>query len=198
MAADDTITGILRTAHESVVAAAISEPLQAVALEKAIDLLAAREGLAPGPPTPTTPGARVPVPPVPGDTQDKSLDRIAAALGLGADTVGEVYHLDGDALSLSIGTAKLADANKGAAKEIALLIAGGRQLGGWDAEWTETSSIRPVAETYGKLDGNFATALTEMDDDFSFSGSGKSRKVKLKRKRRENLTALVKRLAGEE
>lgn len=194
MAADETITEILRTAHESVNAAGIPEVLQSSALERAIDLVAMQHGLAS---VPTTPAAGPPskqssgTPPPAGATSEKSIARIAAQLDLSVETVEEVYHLDGD-------TGKLPSMNKAAVKEIALLIAGGRQAGGWDREWTTASEIRPVADTYGKFDGNFATALTEMEDELSFSGSGSGRKVKLKRKGKDDLVALVKRLAGEE
>jgi hypothetical protein len=200
MPADDTITKLLRTAYESVVAADVPEALQGRALEKSIELLAAREGLshagqpAPGQGLKAASGNHAPSPT---EAQEKSLAKIAAVIGVDAETVDEVFHLEGDVLSLSVGTSKLAAANMVAVKEIALLIAGGRQIGGWDAEWTETALIRPVAEAYGKLDGNFARGLKEMDDQFSFSGSGAGRKLKLKRKGREDFAALVKRLAGE-
>lgn len=200
MAADGTITEILRTAHESVVAAEIPEKLQAVGLEKAVELLAVRQGLTPAaaPATAREATAGKTKPPTPGSGEDRSLEKLAGALGVGVETVGEVFHIDGESLSLGIGTGQLPSASSPAVKEIALLIAGGRQLGGWDAEWTAASEIRPVAETYGKFDGNFAASLTDMEDEFSFNGSGSGRKVKLKRKGRENLTDLVKRLAGEE
>lgn len=197
MASDDTIKQILRTAHDSVVAAEIPEKLQAVALEKSIDLLAAQAGLAPvAAGAPETPAK--PKPLAPGTGEDRSLEKIAGALGVGVETVGEVFHIDGEALSLGIATGQLPKAMAAAVKEIALLVAGGRQLGGWDAEWTAAAEIRPVADTYGKMDGNFAASLGSMQDEFSFSGDGASRKVKLKRKGRENLAVLVKRLAGEE
>jgi hypothetical protein len=201
MAADDTITEILRTAHESVSAAGIPEALQSLALEKAIDLAAMQHGLVSAPTTaaagPTSPPSSGTPPPA-GATTEKSVARIAAQLDMSVETVDEVYHLDADALSLSIATGKLPSANKAAVKEIALLIAGGRQAGGWDTEWTAASEIRPVADAYGKFDGNFASSLTEMEDELSFNGSGSGRKVKLKRKGKEDLVALVKRLAGEE
>lgn len=200
MAADDTITEVLRTAHDSVSAAGIPEALQSLALEKAIDMAARQHGFAPssseggltpgGPPTETPPPA--------GASTERSIARIAAGLGLSVETVDEVYHLDGETLSLSVATGKLPTTRQAAVKEIALLIAGGRQAGGWDPEWTPAEEIRPVADAYGKLDRNFATALTDMEDEFSFSGSGSARKVKLKRKGKENLVALVRRLAGEE
>jgi hypothetical protein len=200
MAPDDTIAEILRTAHESVTAAAVPEALQNVAFEKAVDLAAARAGLAPvapplSTPTPTLPHDRPPT----GDTPPKTLGRIAEKLGLSPATVGEVFHLDGETLSLGVGTGQLEASKAKGAEQIALLIAAGRQAGEWDAEWTATTEIHPIADLYGKFDsGNFASTIKKMDEVFSFSGNGTGRKVKVRRKGFEQAAALVKKLAGEE
>lgn len=70
------------------------------------------------------------------------------------DAVSEVFHIENGELELSIGTAKLPAAKTAGAKRIALLVAAGRQAGGWDPEWTDVGEIRTIAERYGKYDGN--------------------------------------------
>jgi hypothetical protein len=201
--AKPTVAEVLRAAHEAVKHANIPQALQPVAFEKAVDLLVARADILPAAGLPQRPGAATPSGVEPtretgGTAEDKTLAKIAATLGLSPETVGDVYHVNGDMLALGVETSKLSPHNRVASKEIALLIAAGRQAGGWDPEWTAASVIRPVAEVYGKHDGNFSTALKEMDDEFIFSGSGAGRKVRLKRKGSENAVTLIKRLAGEE
>jgi len=189
---------VLKDASEVVKGAAVAKELQAVAFEKAVELLAgqATPAVDPASGKPPDPGSTTPKS---GAGEDRSLEKVAGRLGLSPETVGEVYHVDGEALSLGIGTTQLESTKAKGAKQIALLVATGRQAGGWDAEWTPTSEIRSVAEAYGKFDsGNFAKALREMNDAFSFSGTRQNLKVRLKRKGYENATALVKQLAGEE
>jgi hypothetical protein len=190
----EKVTDILRAAHEAVTAAGLPEELQRAGFEKAIDLLAGG-GSSASPEAPD--GAAGPVdPPEGGDI--RTLARIASKLGLSVETVGEVFHIEGEALALGLATSMFPAAKATAAQEITLLVAAGRQAGGWDAEWTATSEVRPIVDAYGKLDsGNYAGSITSMADDFSFSGSGVSRRLKVKRKGFENATALVKRLAGE-
>ena len=185
------VTEILKAAHGAVVAAGLPQEFQGLAFEKAIELLAGTTAVSP---SGTGTGLIDPI----GGGDDKTLAKIAGKLGVSVDAVGEVFHVDGEALALGLATSKLSTVKATAVKEIALLVAAGRQGGGWDAEWTETGAIRPIVEAYGKLDGNFAATITGMADDFSFSGNAAGRKVKLKRKGFENATALVKRLAGED
>jgi hypothetical protein len=190
------VAEILRTAHEAVKEAGVPTALQPVAFEKAVDLLAA----APAVLTPITPPAEEP-PPKPqlgGGGEEKTLARLAAKLGVTEESVGEVFYVENDALAIGIGTSKLGSQNKEAVQQLALLVAAGRQGGGWDAEWTNVSEIRPVADAYGKVDTNFATTVKGMDDVFTLSGNGANRKLKVKRKGYEDLAALVKTLAGEE
>ena len=76
-----------------------------------------------------------------------------------------------------------------ATKEIALLIAAGRQAVVPD-ERTSARVIRDAVDTYGKRDeANFAGTIAEMDDVFNITGNGQQRRVKV------NLTGFEK--AGE-
>lgn len=202
MPADNTVTEILRTAHESATAAGVPDELRAIAFEKAIELLAVQGGLssaAPPAPPPTGTGSESGGGANGGAAAaDKTLDKIAKKLQVTKAAVEEVFHIDGESLALSIGTSKLPAQKSAGTKMIALLLAAGRQAGGWDAEWTAASDIRTVCEAFGRLDGpNFAGTIKEMDDEFSFSGAKQSRKVKVKRKGFEDAAAHVKKLGGE-
>jgi hypothetical protein len=188
---------LLAAARAAVDAAKIPDDLRSIAFTKALDLMAGA-GLAiaaPATPAPATPAAAT-LPPTGGP--EKSLAKVAEKLVLPLEAVSEVFHIDGERLLLSVGTSKLESSSQAGAKQVTLLIAAGRQAGGWDDEWTATPAIRPVVESYGKFDGNYAKAIKAMDDDFSFSGSGAGRKLKVKRKGFENAAALIKKLAGED
>jgi RNase H-fold protein (predicted Holliday junction resolvase) len=94
MAADDTITEILRTAHESVAAAGVPAELRQVAFDKALELAAA--GVVRSSPTQTISSAsqqQKAAPPASADT--KTIAKIAKELKVDEVTVGEVFHMDG-------------------------------------------------------------------------------------------------------
>ncbi len=202
MPADNTVTEILRTAHESVTAAGVPDDLRAMAFEKALELLGVQGALSSAaPPTPPPTGT------VSGSgasggaaAADKTFDKIAEKLKVTKTAVEKVFHIEGESLELSIGTSKLPKPKVPGTKMIALLLAAGRQAGGWDAEWTAVSDIRAVCEAFGRLDGsNFAGTIREMDNVFNFSGARRSRKVKVKVNREgfEDAGALVRELGGE-
>ena len=99
-------------------------------------------------------------------------------------------------MQLGITTAALAAGNTPACEQLALLIAAGRQTGGWE-EWTPTSEIRAVCDHYGRADSNFGRTLSRMGTEFSLSTGKRNRRVRLKRPGQEKAAALVKALAGE-
>jgi hypothetical protein len=185
---------ILIAAHRAVEEADLPPELKEVAFAKAVDLLAARAGLAV---SPSAPVAEVSLAAEAAGTADKSLERIAAKLKLDGDGVGETFHIDGDDLKLSLAASRFAQQDTKATREIALLVAAGRQAGGWDAAWTPTTTIRQVCDDYGKLDeGNFAKTINGMDEVFSYSGGSRDKRVKVNRKGYEEATALIRKLTG--
>lgn len=124
---------------------------------------------------------------------------IASRVQVSYDSVAEIYHESEGDLGLSVASSKLAPGKAGGTKEIALLVAAGRQASGIDTEWTSASEIRKQSKDYNRFDqGNFAGAITEMADVFSFRGRGPSREVRVSRPGWEAATQLMKRLAGEE
>lgn len=189
---------------QDVEAANIPSDLRAVALWKAIDL---RSGTG-GPPTPglgtTTAGAGASLArpsPVAGDhatASGDSLASIAHRLGVDRATVEEVFTLQGGELELIVPVGKLPSKVAAATKEIALLIAGGRQAAAIE-EWTSWDAIRAVCVDYKRIDTtNFAKTIREMDDVFNFrKDSERKLSVKVARPGWDRLAEAIRRIGGE-
>jgi hypothetical protein len=167
----DEVTKILREAFDAVKAAELPTEVLGVAMGKAVDLIG-------GVPRPSQEeakkegGLKV-------DTGDL-LGKVAAKLGVARELVDDTYEVvDGD-LVLSIPRPKLDAAKTKGTKQVALLVAAGRQAAGLE-EWTETKTIRAVADDYGKFDSpNFASSVAELGDSLKFVGTGAARKVKVR------------------
>lgn len=183
----------LRAAVEAIEAADVPDDLREVAFSRALDLLA---------------GVQVPVPvkgdePVGGTVHDEPpsgelpevLERIAAELDVPAAAIERVYRVDGEKLDLEVPPSALPDSDAGAARQIALLIAAGRQLGGLDEKWTDIDEIRDVCVEYSRYDvNNFATSLKRLRDELRFGDEG----VRITRPGKERAQDLVRRLGGAE
>jgi hypothetical protein len=189
-----TVQDVLADALAAVEGAKIPDDLRQVAFAKAVDLLGpgipapvGRAGAAPRATEPATSGAL-----------DGLIGKIALRLKLADDVVGEVYHDEGGALEIMVPPTKLKSSKSQATKEIALLVAGGRQAAGLE-EFTSVDEIRKVATEYKKYDqANFATAISAMSDVFNFRGSGKSKLVKVSKPGWDEVNQLVGRLGGAE
>jgi hypothetical protein len=108
-----------------------------------------------------------------------------------------VYHFDSGDIKLIVASTKLLSDKRAATRQIAVLIAAGRQGSGIDASWTDSKVIREACGDLGKLDSpNFANTLNSMGDVFSFQGKGQVRKVKVIRPGYERATALITELTG--
>lgn len=123
--------------------------------------------------------------------------QIGIRCGLDVARVKEVYDEDSEqGLVLVVPVGKLESSKASAAKQIALLMAGGRQLGGLE-EWTDVRGIRSMCEHYGKFDtANFATTVKKLQDEFSFKGSGQQRQVRINQVGVERLKTLLGELVG--
>lgn len=126
-----------------------------------------------------------------------SLRMIAVKLGLDPELVNEIYYLDNESsLGLAVAASRFAAAKSSATQQIALLVAAGRQAGGWD-EWTPASRIRDVAREYGRFDpANFATTVKRMGDVFSFRGRGRETEVRVTRPGFEHAASLARELGN--
>jgi hypothetical protein len=93
-----------------------------------------------------------------------------------------VFDVEDEDLRVIVAPSRLPTKKSAATKVLAVLVAAGRQAGGFDDGWTSSAKIRDVCRDYGKLDGpNFATALGAMKHEFAFRGKGSHREVKVTR-----------------
>lgn len=105
--------------------------------------------------------------------------RIASRAGLEVERAKDIYRVDGDEVSLVMGSKGLDKSPAKATRAIALLVVGGRQAAGSE-EWTSLSVVREACEQYGRLDAkNYAATVKKMGDVFSFSGSGARTEVRM-------------------
>jgi hypothetical protein len=191
MASQMSATGLLLAeALAAVEEAKIPADLQPVAFGKAIDLLggtASRQKSAAdgGPPAGEAGGG------------DRPLEMIRIKLGIDAESVDAAYHLDDDGqIQLGVPSRKLDTRKSAATKQIALLLAAGRQAAGAE-ERTSVGIIRDAVTFYGKRDGaNFAGTIAEMDDVFNITGNGQQRRVKVNRVGYERAGEWAKALTG--
>lgn len=191
---------VLVDALRDVEEADVPEDLREVAFSKVFDLRAGTVSLPQASAAPTAPAQSASTvgpaqgPAAPADP----LARIAARLGLDRQTVGEVFSAREDGLELIVPAGRLSARTATATKEIALLIAGGRQAAGVE-EWTSWDEIRRWCSEFKRLDGgNFAKTIREMEDVFNFRReSERKHQVRLARPGWERLTDAVRRLGGE-
>lgn len=126
------------------------------------------------------------------------LGRIGEKLGVDRSVVAEVYEQSELDIEVVVAPSKLDRSKMGATKQVALLVAAGRQAAGLE-ETTRVDKIREAAELYGIHDpNNFARAITDMSDDFIISGSSRTRIVRLRRPAWDRAKNLVIRLEGGE
>lgn len=158
-------------------------------------ILASRLGLMPGPPTgdhaplvPSLAGTTSPT----GSPASKAVDpvaegdlvaKIAFALKLDHELAERIYDVKDGELGYVIAPRRLATDKANATRQLAAIVAAGRQTAGLD-DWTPVSIIRDVVHDFGKLDGaNFAGYISKMDKDDAYlvRGRGASREIKVTR-----------------
>lgn len=192
--ARDVLIEVLKDVNEE----EVPDDLRVIAFSKLFDLRAGAvaPSSTPPPANPGGGGSRA--------QQDQSgqagepLGAIAVRIAAGRDVVAEVFDVRDGHPELIIAPGKLAAGVAAGAKEIALLVAGGRQAAGTE-EWTSLDRIRDVCSDFKRLDsGNFAKTMKSMEDVFNFrKESERKTSVKLARPGWESFAALVKRLGGE-
>jgi hypothetical protein len=111
------------------------------------------------------------------------LAAIAHKLGVDGEVISEVYELRDGAIDVILAHSRIAEGMSAGARQIAMLVAAGRQAAGLEADgWTEAGEIREICKEFGKYDqANFSSTLGNMHDYFSMSGRGATRKVRLTR-----------------
>jgi hypothetical protein len=187
-------TNVLVEALRAIEEAGIPADLREIAFGKAIDLVARSAE----PELLTGPEVTLKREPPVGDDHGP-MQRIAKKLKLDAGIVSHVYYVDPDGknLEIVISASRLPAKFGPAIRELALLVAAGRQAAGIDTEWTSADEIRAVCEHFKRYDAaNFATHIQKMDDVFSIKGTPRKREVRMTMPAWEQATALVTRLAG--
>lgn len=197
-----SIRAAIRAAIADVDAAEVSREDRAVVLGV---VLAKRVGLA-AHSTPATPdgGRAQHLPQEPDATNgriappdDGLVGRIAGALKVSRDVVDLVYDDRDGELGVVVSARRLADDKANATRQLAQIVAVGRQAAGLE-EWTPVGRVREVVSDYGKLDSaNFASYVQRLDKDnvCLMRGKGANRELKVTRSGMESiaemLTALV-------
>ena len=131
---------------------------------------------------------------------DDMLGKIAAGLKLDRDKVEQVYaEVEGE-LDVVISPRRLASDKANATRQLAQILAAGRQLAGIDSEWTPVGKVRETVGEFGKLDGgNFDQYIGTLnrDDACVLKGKGASREIKVTRAGRESIGEMINALLSE-
>lgn len=128
------------------------------------------------------------------NSPDDALSSIAAKLSIPREALENIYFADESGVNISIPSSRLDSSKKAATKQLALLVAVGRQAGGIENEgWTADSVIRDVCQEYGVYQAkHFSETLGELDEAFHKRGTPKKREYKLKIPGFEKAAALIK------
>lgn len=132
-------------------------------------------------------------------TISASLGKISKTLGIPLNRIDMIYDEHEDNLQVVADPADLGSTAKERAKSVALLLAGGRQLGGWDITTTPDSIIREELNRVGVYDPtNYSKHAKELTSWFNVNGSGKKATFKLKYQGRQALKEMTGQLASDE
>lgn len=192
-----SVATTLRAAVAAVEEAQVPDDLRPIAFSKAVDLLAGngpggapRLASAEGGPS----GARRATAGAP----SKGLEKIAVALGVPGNRIEMIYTEHGEVLQVVADPDDLGNTTKERAKVVALLLAAGRQLGGWDEGSTSDEYVRAEVDRLGVYDStNYSKHVKELAAWFNINGSGKKASYKLKHSGRQHIKELAARLTAE-
>jgi hypothetical protein len=131
-------------------------------------------------------------------TDSNRLKKVADALGVPYERIEMLFVEHEDGLQVAADPGALGASTKERAKGVALLVAAGRQLGGWDEGPTSDLVVRAEVDRLGVYDGtNYAKHVKDLSAWFNVNGVGKSATYKLKFPGREHLKKVAKDLVGE-
>jgi hypothetical protein len=109
--------------------------------------------------------------------------KIAAALKLDHELAERIYDVKDGELGYVISARRLAADKANATRQLAAIVAAGRQAAGLE-DWTPVSVVREVVHDFGKLDAaNFAGYIAKLDKDDAYlvRGKGANREIKVTR-----------------
>jgi hypothetical protein len=193
----EAVTDLLRAAAKAVNAAELPDPLREVAFGKAFDALAGMGTTsAPTHGDSTEAGATGTGDGAPVD-ETSLIGKIAAKLKVTEDQVESVYEERAGELHLAVAKSKLPDGKRPAMREIALLVAAGRQAAGME-EQTKTQTIREECVNAGVLAKNhFAEDVGALGDYVSYKSVGSNRELRVIRPGYDEAAKRVRRISGE-
>ncbi|SRR6266508_2738486 len=168
------VSELLSLAAEEVERAHLPAEFRTAAFEKAVDLLSAEQK--------SSGSGRERLRGVdhPGSEDEFRLASLSRRLDVAPEALQEVFDAKPDILDVVVSSGKLDPTQAGGAKQVALLVAAGRQAAGYDEDWTTVGVIRERCRDYGKFDpGNFAKTILDMRDVFSVRGRGQQREVRV-------------------
>lgn len=194
------VKDILTQARRAVEDANVPDDLREIAFSKAIDILSQGAAVPHRATATSTEPARSIDATASTDTTshtDSATATIARRIGVPLAVVSEVYYEEDGELGLSIPSSRLSRDKASGTREIALIVAVGRQAGGFDPGWTPTAVIREFCIYYSKFDQrNFAFTIARMDDEFQLKGKGQRREVRVKQRGYEKAAELLLALAS--
>lgn len=187
----EDFTAILEDALQITKRANLPPNLEAIGFEKTIDYLLGNHSA-------SDKQQRSPATAPSGNESDADdsrspLETIAQKLQVDLSTVEEIFSIDGDkGLQLIVGAGKLGPEKRAAMRLLAVLVAGGRQVGGVE-EWTNLATVREVCDQFGRLDAkNFSTVMNGLDDIFGYRGKGgANRQMRINRSGWEELKTAI-------
>lgn len=131
-------------------------------------------------------------------TDSDRLKKIADAVGVSRERIELIYLEHEEDLQVVVDPGQLGSTMKERSKSIGLLVAAGRQLGGWDENTTPDIVVRSEIDRLGVYDGgNYSKYMKDMSAWFNVNGSGRNATFKLKFQGREYLKTFAKGLVGE-
>jgi hypothetical protein len=188
----DEVKQIIKEAVKAVEEANVPDDLRVTAFEKSIEALIGAPDS--GSDVAARDEGRLPV--LAATSNGPSLEAVASRLGLDRGLVEEVYYVDENGLGLALAPSKFQSKKAAGTQQIALLLAAGRQAGGWE-DWTPVGHIRTACRDYGRFDAaNFATTIKRMGDVFGFRGRARQLEVRVTRPGYEQAADLARNLSA--
>jgi hypothetical protein len=181
---------VLKTALRAVQDAQIPDDLQAIAFTKAIDILSGAPEAVGRPAGREDAGSGRDDGPA---TESDHLKKLADALTVPHERIEMLYvEHDGD-LQVAVDPGQLGNSTHKRAGAVGLLVAAGRQLGGWDEGPTSDAPIRAEIDRLGLYDNtNYSKHMKDLSAWFNINGAGRNATYKLKFPGRERLKAMAK------
>lgn len=180
---------VLRTALQAVEDANIPTDLRAIAFTKAIDILSGSDDTTDRSDKGENGGGGGGSP----ATESDRLKKLANALGVPHERIEMLYVEHDHELQVAADPAQLGNSTIKRAGAVGLLIAAGRQLGGWDEGPTGDAAIRTEIDRLGLYDStNYSKHMKELSAWFNVNGTSQRATYKLKFPGREYLKTLAK------